>query len=146
MVRGARFVRVSPELEIPWSELEFHASRAGGPGGQHVNRASTRVEVRWNIRRSATLSAAQRTQLLDRLAARLDRHGRLRLVSGARRSQAMNRAAVVDRLARLVAAALAVAPERKPTRPTAASVERRLREKRHRAALKRERRAFPADE
>jgi ribosome-associated protein len=139
-------VPVSASLTIPGSELEFRATRAGGPGGQHVNRSATRVELRWNVAASRALSEFERALLLERLRSRLDSGGRLRLVSGARRSQAMNRAAVVERLARVVADALRVAPPRRPTRPTRASVERRLEAKRRRAARKRERRRSDADE
>ena len=72
---------------IPAHELEFRASRAGGPGGQHVNTSSTRVEVRWNVRSSPSLTDAQRERLLKKLATRVDSRGYIRAVSGARRSQ-----------------------------------------------------------
>jgi ribosome-associated protein len=87
-----------------------------------------------------TLTDEQRARLLARLATRLDTSGRLRLVAGARRSQLQNREAALERLAALVAAALVVPKRRKPTKPTRASKERRLTEKRQRGARKRERR------
>jgi ribosome-associated protein len=105
-----------------------------------VNTSSTRIEVVWDVAASPVLSDAQRARLLARLATRLDTSGRLRLVAGARRSQLQNRAAALERLAELVAAALVVPKRRKPTRPTRASKERRLTEKRQRGTRKRERR------
>lgn len=137
-------LEITPALSLPWRELEFRASPAGGPGGQHANRSSTRIEVWWDVATSPALTEAQRALLLERLAHRLDSTGHLRLVSGETRSQAQNRQAVLDRLRRVVAAALKVSPPRRPTRPTRASVERRLETKKRRAATKRERR--PPDE
>jgi ribosome-associated protein len=130
---------------IPVHELEFRATRARGPGGQHVNKASTRVEVVWDLGRSAVLSDAQRARLLARLASRIDGHGRLRVVSDASRSQRRNLETAVERLHELVREALRVPRVRRPTRPTRASVERRLEAKRRRARQKRDR-AHPADE
>jgi ribosome-associated protein len=131
---------VSPALVIPLGELEIRATRSAGPGGQHVNTSSTRIEVVWDVAGSPTLADEQRARLLARLATRLDTSGRLRLVAGARRSQLQNRDAALERLAELVAAALVVPKRRKPTRPTRASKERRLTAKRQRGARKRERR------
>jgi ribosome-associated protein len=130
---------------IPVHELEFRATRARGPGGQHVNKASTRVEVVWDLGRSAVLSDAQRARLLARLASRIDGQGRLRVVSDASRSQRRNLETAVERLHELVREALRVPRVRRPTRPTRASVERRLEAKRRRARQKRDR-AHPADE
>lgn len=146
MERDTGLVRVTADLSVPLRELEFRATRASGPGGQHVNRSATRVELWWDVARSASLTEVQRHRLLEQLAHRLDGTGRLRLVSGARRSQARNRDAVVERFTRLVAAALHVAPPRRKTRPTAASVERRLDAKRRRARAKRDRQRPPPDE
>jgi len=131
---------VSPELRLPLSELEMRASRAGGPGGQHVNTSSTRVEVWWDVAGSRALSEDQRHRLLARLAGRLDRAGRLRVVEGGSRSQLRNRQAATERLARLVAEALRIPKARKRTRPSRAAKAARLEAKRRRAAVKRERR------
>ena len=99
---------VSPALRLPLAELEYRASRSGGPGGQHVNTSSTRVEVWWDVAASPSLSEAQRVRLLSRLASRLDGTGRLRLVSSGTRSQLRNREEVTERLRELVAKALVV--------------------------------------
>lgn len=136
---------ISPALLLPRSELRFQASRSGGPGGQHVNTSSTRIELWWDVAGSPSLTEAQRTHLLERLASRLDSRGQLRLVSAAHRSQLQNREAVVRRLQTVVAAALKVPKARRATRPTKASKERRLAAKKQRAATKRERRK-PGDE
>lgn len=130
---------VTPSLTIPARELVVRASRAGGPGGQHVNTSSTRVEVTWSVTRSASLTPDQRERLLARLATRLDGTGELRVVSSATRSQLQNREAARRRLATLVRDALRVRRARRKTKPTRASKERRLTEKRQRGLTKRER-------
>ena len=137
---------IAPGLDLPLSELEYRASRSGGPGGQHVNTSSTRVEVWWDIAGSPTLSDEQRVRLLDRLASRLDGGGRLRLVSSGSRSQLRNREEVTERLARLVADALVIPKRRKPTRPTRAAKAARVEAKRRRGATKRDRRRRPEDD
>ncbi|HKU60239.1 MAG TPA: alternative ribosome rescue aminoacyl-tRNA hydrolase ArfB [Gemmatimonadales bacterium] len=134
---------IAPGLDLPRSELEFRASRSGGPGGQHVNTSSTRVEVWWDIAASPTLSDEQRQRLINRLATRLDGAGRLRLVSSGSRSQLRNREEVTARLAELVAEALRIPKRRKPTRPSRAAKAARLDAKRRRGATKRERRHRP---
>lgn len=133
-------VAITRRLRVPRAEFEFRASRAGGPGGQHVNTSSTRVEVRWDIARSPVLTDAERERLVRRLGRRVDSTGSLRVVSDARRSQLQNREAALARLVELVAAALRVPTPRRATRPTRASKERRLADKRHRARRKGERR------
>lgn len=143
MNSGALFV--SPELRIPRDELSFRASRAGGAGGQHVNKSSTRIELIWDVRSSRTLSAAQRSRLTAKLATRLDSEGILRIVASDFRSQTRNRDAAEDRLARLVRQALAVPKPRKKTRPTRGGVEGRLRSKRELSEKKRERRVSDFD-
>jgi len=137
---------IAPGLDLPRSELEFRASRSGGPGGQHVNTSSTRVEVWWDIARSPTLSDQQRQRLTLRLASRLDGAGRLRLVSSGSRSQLRNREEVTERLIGLVAEALRIPKRRKPTRPTRAAKAARLEGKRRRGATKRERRRRPEED
>jgi ribosome-associated protein len=134
-------LEITPELRLPLSELDYRASRSGGPGGQHVNTSSTRIEVWWDVAGSPSLTAEQRIQLLQRLGPRLDSNGRLRLVSSASRSQLRNREDVTERLQSVVAAALAVRKKRRPTRPSRASKAARLDAKRRRAVTKERRRA-----
>jgi ribosome-associated protein len=130
---------------VPEAELEVRATRAGGPGGQHVNKASTRIEAVWDVRASPSLSDERRSRLLTQLEARLDSRGRLRVVSDASRSQRRNLETAVSRLREIVQQALVVPKIRKATRPTRASAERRLDAKRRRARQKRER-SHPGDE
>jgi ribosome-associated protein len=140
------FLEVSRTLRIPLAELDYQASRSGGPGGQHVNTSSTRVEVWWDVARSPTLSTEQRQRLLARLASRLDGEGRLRLVSSTSRSQLRNREDVTERLREVVAQALVVPKARKRTRPPKAAKAARLQSKRRRSAIKRDRRRPEHDE
>jgi len=135
-----RMLEVTSTVEIPRAELEYRASRAGGAGGQHVNTSSTRIELRWNPGRSVALDEAARALVVERLASRLDGEGWLRVVSSARRSQQQNREAAETRLAELVRGALRVQKKRRPTRPTRASKEARIAQKRKRSETKRQRR------
>ena len=136
----AAALEVSPELRIPLAELDFRASRSGGPGGPHVNTSSTRVELSWDVAGSPSLTPAQRDRLLRRLASRLDGTGRLRLVSSASRSQLRNREDATERLRTIVAEGLLVPKTRKRTKPSRAAKAARLEGKRRRSATKRDRR------
>jgi ribosome-associated protein len=132
----ANYLDITADVRVPLSELDYQASRSGGPGGQHVNTSSTRIEVWWDVAQSPSLSEAQRAQLLERLGSRLDSNGRLRLVSSASRSQLRNREDVTERLRSVVASALAVRKKRKPTRPSRAAKAARLEAKRRRSMTK----------
>lgn len=132
-------------LEIPRSELSFRASRSGGPGGQHVNTSSTRVELLWNLERSRAVNAEQRERLREKLASRIDSDGNVRVVASANRSQLRNREEAEVRLATLVRRALVVPKARKKTRPTRGSIEERLRAKKERGMRKAQRRYKPDD-
>ena len=136
-------VRVTRSLEIPESELETTFSTSGGPGGQHANKSSTRVELRWNVADSEVLGPRQRARLLDKLGHRIDSRGVLRVVSDEHRSQLRNRAEVEKRLADIVAAALKKEKPRRKTQPSKAAKEKRLQQKRRRSELKKSRRLDP---
>ncbi len=131
---------VQPGLWIPWRELDVRASRSSGPGGQHVNTSSTRVEIAWNARTSPVLNGAQRARLITTLASRISAEGLLRVVASDTRSQRQNRALAEERLAELVRRGIAVKKARKRTKPTRSSVEKRLTSKRKQSGKKRERR------
>ncbi len=133
-------LRVTPTVAIPLAELSFRATRSGGPGGQHVNTSSTRIELWWDARTSPSLREDQRSQVLARLAPRLTADGLLRIVASETRSQAQNRELAIERFQEVLARALAVTKRRKATRPSRAAKERRLTEKKQRGARKRERR------
>jgi ribosome-associated protein len=137
---GPRGIVVSPRLAIPLEEIEFRATRAGGPGGQHVNRSATRVELWWDLAGSPSLTEEDRSWLRTRLKPRLTADGLLRLVSDATRSQARNKAAALERFRALLAQALVRPRPRRRTRPPRSAQERRLAAKRARSERKRERR------
>jgi ribosome-associated protein len=138
-------IRVTSSVRIPLAELSFRATRSGGPGGQHVNTSSTRIELWWDAAASPSLTALQRERVIASLGGRLTEDGKLRIVSSETRSQSRNRDAALDRFRAVLAGALAVRKSRRPTRPTRASRERRLKEKRVRATRKAERRRPPDD-
>lgn len=125
---------------IPGHEIEELASRASGPGGQHVNTSSTRVSLRWNLRTSEGLTRSGRERLLQKLARRLTRDGVLVVHADRHRSRRRNLEEAHERLFEIVRTALYQAPARRPTRPGKGAVERRLKEKRRRSAVKRDRR------
>jgi len=131
---------------IPVTEFTFRATRAGGPGGQHVNRSSTRIELWWNVLASPSLTEEERARLRSVLDHRIDGDGWIRVVSSATRSQLKNRDAAVTRLQKLVAEALVPPRPRRKTRPPRAAAERRLEEKKRRSATKAKRRRPPAEE
>ena len=139
-------VRINQRLTIPASELQFRATRSGGPGGQHANTSATRVELTWNPRTSGSLTDRRRDLILSRLSSRLDSEGTLRLVCDTHRSQHQNRKEVTDRFADLVAEALRPRKTRKKTRPTKASKERRLQAKKQRGQKKKLRGRVRRDE
>jgi ribosome-associated protein len=139
-------LEITPALALPIAELAYRASRSGGPGGQHVNTSSTRIEVVWDVAGSPSLDETQRARLLERLRTRLDKEGRLRLVSGSTRSQLQNKEEVTERLARVVADALHVPRPRKRTRPSRAAKKARLDAKKKRSSLKASRRPVRGEE
>lgn len=139
-------LRVNARLSIPRDELDTQASRAGGPGGQHVNTSSTRIEVRWNVDASRVLSDSDRTRLREKLAGRIDSSGTIRVTASESRSQRRNRDVAEERLADLIREALVLPKTRKKTRRPRGAVEARLQGKRERAGRKRDRRRTNGDE
>jgi ribosome-associated protein len=132
-------LRVTATLSIPLSELLVRFSRSGGPGGQHANTADTRVEVRFDIAGSPSLSDDQRERLLRRFGPEL------RVAATDERSQHRNRELAQRRLAERLAGGLRVDRPRRPTRPGRGAVERRLRDKKRRAERKQFRRRPDTD-
>jgi ribosome-associated protein len=130
-------IRITPEVAVPVAELEFRASRASGPGGQGVNTTDSRVELRFDLAGSPSLTAEAKELALRRLGPRVDSGGVLRVVAQAQRSQLANRRAAAERFAELLAAALVTPRARRPTRPTRASAARRVETKRRRSTTKR---------
>ncbi|MBI4880692.1 MAG: aminoacyl-tRNA hydrolase [Planctomycetes bacterium] len=133
-------IRLPLGVIVPLCDLAFEFSRGGGPGGQNVNKVASRVTLRFDVAGAACLPEAARTRLLAVLRPRLTSAGELVLHASEHRTQARNRAAALERFARLLGAALAPAKKRRPTRPTRASIERRIGARRRRAAVKKWRR------
>ena len=138
-------LRVNRNLVIPPDEISLRFSPSGGPGGQHANRSSTRVDLSWNVDESRVLGPRQRARIKGHLRNRLDGSGTLRLSSDKHRSQTRNREEVLARLARLVSEALQPRRARVATTPSRAAKERRLQSKRRRSEIKKLRRA-PLDQ
>ena len=129
-------LEITPELLIPRDELSFRASRSGGPGGQHVNTTSSRVELVWDVDGSPSLTAEQRERIREKLANRITTEGHLILAASTSRSQHQNRDEVTERFVEIVRAALHRPKPRKKTRPPRAAKENRLRSKKHRSEIK----------
>ena len=144
-VSEERGIRVNAEVVIPRSELIVRATRSGGPGGQHVNTSSTRVEIVWNVRTSAALDDAARSRTERALMSRLDSSGNIRVVSSDTRSQRQNRVLAEQRLVETLRRALLVRKARKRTRPHRGAVEARLADKKRRSETKHERRLKEED-
>jgi len=140
------WIQAGRHLRIPRSEVSFRATRSSGPGGQHVNTSSTRVELRWNLETSTAPTDAQRLLMRERLASRVDSEGWLRLTESGSRSQFRNREVVTERLAHLLARAILPVKKRKPTRVPQRAKQKRLDQKRQRGKLKAMRGRVPHDE
>lgn len=132
-------IRVTRSVSIRSDEIELRVSRSSGPGGQHANKAETRVEAVFDVEASPSLSDTQKQRVLRKLGPVV------RAVAQDERSQARNRELAVERLVARLSDALRVERRRVPTKPTAAARERRLEAKKHRANVKR-RRAAPQDD
>jgi len=133
-------LRITERLAIPLAEIVLRTSRSSGPGGQHANVTASRVEASFDVLASRALSESQRARILARAGERIV------AVAQDERSQTRNRELALGRLAERLARALAVPRHRRPTRPTAASRERRLQAKRRATDRKRGRRPPAADE
>ncbi|HET8815477.1 MAG TPA: alternative ribosome rescue aminoacyl-tRNA hydrolase ArfB [Solirubrobacterales bacterium] len=136
----AEGLRIDERLSLPLSEIELRASRSSGPGGQHANVTASRVEAVFDVAASAALDEAQRARLLERLGPLVT------AVAQDARGQARNRELALERLGEKLAAALRVPRRRRPTRPTRASREQRLEQKRRTGKRKQTRRPPPLEE
>ena len=131
---------VNSHVIIPAGEVVYRTTRSSGPGGQHVNKAETQVELLFDVAHSPSLNEAQRQRILGRLKNLIDQDGVLHLAAQSERSQLRNREIVTARFREILTAALRVPKKRRPTKPTAASKARRLEKKKRRGQIKQLRR------
>ena len=132
-------IQITNEICVSEDELVFRASRSSGPGGQNVNKTSTRVTLLFDVGSCPSFSNIQKERILAELAGRADRSGVIRVVSQKFRTQRANRNAAVGRLQQLLADALRTRPVRRETAIPYAAKDRRLAQKRRRSLLKRQR-------
>lgn len=137
---SAKGLKLRPDWLIPAQDLEFHYARSSGPGGQNVNKVSSKVELRLLLAQTHALTSAQKRRLLARFPSHTTAEGHFLLSGDRHRSRAQNQRDVLERLARMLESIEHAPPPRIETRPTRASRERRLDQKRRRAAVKRQRR------
>ncbi|HTM68230.1 MAG TPA: alternative ribosome rescue aminoacyl-tRNA hydrolase ArfB [Candidatus Binatia bacterium] len=128
---------------VPESEIDLAYVRSSGPGGQNVNKTSTKAQLRWNVGTSSAFTDDQKSAIRAYAGGRLNDADEIVLASDAERSQPQNRAEVIRRLQELVTAALAPKKVRKPTKASKASKRRRLDDKRRQSEKKSSRRALP---
>jgi ribosome-associated protein len=132
-------LEINNKVSIPLAELDFRFSRSSGPGGQHAQKSSTRVELRFDMAKSPSLTDSQRARVSERLAGYVDSAGVLHLTSQSERSQLRNREEVIARFQSLMREALKRRKRRKPTKPSAKAKERRLKDKHHHSDIKKTR-------
>lgn len=124
------------QLDILLKEINFKAIRSSGPGGQHVNKSSTKIELSFHIESSEALNEIEKQRLLLKLKARISQDGLLLLQCGETRSQYRNKAIVIERLVNLLKTNLKIAKPRKKTKPSKGTIERRLKIKKGQALKK----------
>jgi len=134
-------ITINNRLIIRYSEVSFRFARSGGHGGQNVNKVETRVELLYDVRKSPSLSDAQRRQIAKKLASRIDSHGVLRIVAQDSRSQWRNRVEAMDRFRELMRSALKPTKKRIATRMPGSAREKRLEDKKRRSRIKQLRRS-----
>ena len=119
-------IQITERLSIPEHEITFSASRSGGPGGQHVNKVSSRITLYFDVAASPSLTNVQKRRILRRLTTRISKEGVLRVVARQHRSQAANRKVATERFADLLQDALTPVSVRRQTTAPGAARQRRL--------------------
>jgi len=125
-------IRIQNGVSIPAHEITFTASRAGGPGGQHVNKTSTKITLRWNITTSQAFSEEQKSLIVRALASEITQEGDIIIHSSASRSQEQNKKSAVNTLIKKIRKALYIPKKRIKTKiPKQAQEKRLIQKKRH---------------
>ncbi len=138
-------IRVTDTISIDESEIAESFIRSSGPGGQNVNKVSSAVQLRFDVRHSPSLSNDVAVRLMRLAGKRMTKEGVLVLTAQSHRLQERNRAEALDRLVALIRQAAVRPTPRRPTKPTKASKERRIEGKKQRSSIKKLRRSGPAD-
>jgi ribosome-associated protein len=133
-------IRITPDIVIDDTEIHFDHIRASGPGGQHVNKVATAVQLRFDLSGSPSLTESIKARLAKAAGKRINNRGELVIRAGRYRSQELNRRDALSRLAELIVKAAVPRQKRRFSRPTRASRERMLAAKRRRSAIKQTRR------
>jgi len=131
-----------PDITLLEKEFKFTTSRSGGPGGQHVNKVNTKVSLRWDVKHSELLEEDQREMIMRKLARVINKDGEVVLAADSHRSQLQNKAEVTNKLSNLLIKAFVKPKARKPTKPTKASIKRRLDSKKRLSEKKKLRRGI----
>jgi ribosome-associated protein len=139
-------IRVTDQISIDESEIEESFVRSSGPGGQNVNKLSTAVQLRFDVRRSPSLPNDVAIRLMRLAGNRMTKDGVLVIIAQNHRTQERNRAEARERLTDLIAAAAVKPVPRRATKPTKASRQKRLEGKKHRSVIKRHRQGKPSFE
>ena len=135
--RMPELIHITHSTSIPASEISYQFTRSGGPGGQNVNKVSTRVELLFDVKNSIGLDDRQKERVFTVLSGRIDGDGILRLASQDSRSQWRNRQDVLEKFVQLISAAITPERKRRATAPSRTSKEKRFRAKQTRAVKKR---------
>jgi len=144
-MEASPYIIINPTVSLPLDEIRYRTTRSGGPGGQHVNKTETQVELLFDVAHSPSLTETQRQRLLTQLKNLIDQEGVLHLTAQSERSQLRNREVVTERFQSVIAGALHEPKKRRPTRPTAASKTRRIESKKRRGQIKQLRRDTPRE-
>lgn len=131
-----------PRLEDIENELKFTTSRSGGPGGQSVNKVNTKVTLRWDVKKSLSIDDDQRSKIMTDLAKVISNNGEVILMAQTSRSQLQNKNEVISKLDRLLKNAFIRIKVRKATKPSKASVQRRLDAKKKQGEKKKQRKGL----
>jgi ribosome-associated protein len=134
-------IKINDHIFIDPSELNFKFVQSGGPGGQHVNKVATTVQLRFNVRHSSSLPDRYKSLILKNLSSRLTAEGELVITAREFRSQHRNKEAAIRRLIEILKQAVTIPKKRRKTKPSFGSIQKRLKKKKLRSQTKKNRRS-----